>query len=102
MNGRLFNLLAAVSLLTVLLTLDAGYRNGTIVVHLKEYHLLLLAVPVVWVLRHQSRRFEEEQRVERRRDGLCPTCGYDLRATPERCPECGEKKEPSPIVPPPP
>ena len=48
------------------------------------------ALPLLWIAAWVRRLLA----CRRRRPGLCPTCGYDLRATPERCPECGRKAAP--------
>lgn len=43
---------------------------------------LLSAMPALWLNRLRNARRAKGL-------GLCPACGYDLRASPDRCPECG-------------
>jgi len=48
---------------------------------------VLSVVPLFW-LAGVRRELWRRKRV---RAGLCVQCGYDVRATPGRCPECGER-----------
>ena len=67
----------------------SGARHSmTVRVVLLPYWLLAAvtaAPPAWWAWRFLDRR----ARAGRAALGLCRTCGYDLRATPGRCPECG-------------
>jgi hypothetical protein len=46
--------------------------------------LVFAILPAFWIRRYLERRKLVAQ-------GHCPFCGYDLRAIPERCPECGKE-----------
>jgi hypothetical protein len=53
---------------------------------------LSLALPILW----SAQTYRRAKRNHRLRHNLCPNCAYDLRATPDRCPECGAVPAPTP------
>ena len=51
----------------------------------------LSAIPAYWMA---ARLLQVRRRLRRAKSGSCIGCGYDLRASPDRCPECGAVREP--------
>jgi hypothetical protein len=48
--------------------------------------MLWMVLPLTWYL---LRCRDQAIRRHRQSNSRCPACGYDLRASPQQCPECG-------------
>jgi hypothetical protein len=61
-----------------------GVRYLMIIAPFWSLGVVSIASPLALLALRLRRR-----RLRRHSGGLCSVCGYDLRATPQRCPECG-------------
>jgi len=72
-----------------LMRFGGGWGDRSMLWNLVVPHWLVATAAVIpfliWLpILHRALRARKRQR-----QGFCPKCGYDLRATPDRCPECG-------------
>jgi len=73
---------------------QSGHWTGpvqvTALLQIPMYHgLYFLGFPLMPAAWCVEKFISRKRQARRRLKGLCLLCGYDLRATPDRCPECG-------------
>jgi hypothetical protein len=71
---------------------DEYNRIQSVTFPLAMIFLAAIVPPVIWMRREAKRRRQSNAT-------FCASCGYDLRASPNRCPECGATPEKDRIIP---
>ena len=108
-NPRLFTIPARISLFIFLISVAAialslgpledklrtryVWVDGTVKLYVGDRQqrrpILFIQLPWITIAAAALPMYQLAHRCRRVSRGLCLSCGYDLRGTPERCPECG-------------
>jgi hypothetical protein len=89
LTASIFAFLASVAMGIEYLLYARGAMPRTLSFGFHPVGILVLAVLALLLLIEGLLSKSNQKRAARAGEGQCSNCGYDLRATPDRCPECG-------------